>query len=290
MMPPRFPTYSSRTRQQGVALFVVIVFVMMSMLLALWSSRTSLFNEMVVGNDADYQRAFEAAQALLQDAELDIRSAETDDSNKTMDGVDCSVGQKVRRLSSELREYQIPASKEGDKVDLLIATLASQTSTYGCKYGLCTKRTGAQDFWNDKEKLKILSGNSNSVGARYGEYTGAKIATDGSPANFILADRSAWNRGGWYWIEVLPYTKAMAGKATPPCNSSGAAAPTAAGGPTLIVGNQGDDNILRPNLDPGVVYRITALAYGRKIGDDNEKTPISMAVLQQTYARSKCSD
>ena len=42
-----------RPRQQGVALFVVIVFVMLSMLLALWASRTSLFNEMVVGNDAD---------------------------------------------------------------------------------------------------------------------------------------------------------------------------------------------------------------------------------------------
>ena len=55
-------------RQQGVALFVVIVFVMLSMLLALWASRTSLFNELVVGNDADYQRAFEAAQSLLQDA------------------------------------------------------------------------------------------------------------------------------------------------------------------------------------------------------------------------------
>ena len=55
-----------RTRQRGISLFVVIVFVLLSMLLALWASRTSLFNEMVVGNDADYQRAFEAAQALLQ--------------------------------------------------------------------------------------------------------------------------------------------------------------------------------------------------------------------------------
>lgn len=50
--------------QRGVALFVAIIFVLMSMLLALWSSRTSLFNEMVVGNDADYQRAFEAAQII----------------------------------------------------------------------------------------------------------------------------------------------------------------------------------------------------------------------------------
>ena len=69
--------------QKGVSLFVVIVFVMLSMLLALWASRTSLFNEMLVGNDADYQRAFEAAQALLQDAELDIRG-------ETADGTVCA--------------------------------------------------------------------------------------------------------------------------------------------------------------------------------------------------------
>ena len=61
-----------------MALFVVIVFVLLTMLAALWASRTALFGEMIVGNDADYQRAFEAAQALLQDAELDIRSAEPD--------------------------------------------------------------------------------------------------------------------------------------------------------------------------------------------------------------------
>ena len=74
------PRHQRRARQRGVALFVVIVFVMLSMLLALWASRTSLFNEMLVGNDADYQRAFEAAQALLQDAELDIRNENPDGS------------------------------------------------------------------------------------------------------------------------------------------------------------------------------------------------------------------
>ena len=62
--------------QRGIALFVVIIFVMLSMLLALWASRTAIFNEMVVGNDADYQRAFEAAQSLIQDAELDIQRFE----------------------------------------------------------------------------------------------------------------------------------------------------------------------------------------------------------------------
>ena len=64
--------------QRGISLFVVIVIVMLSALLAMWGSRTSLFNEMIVGNDADYQRAFEAAQALVQDAEFDIRGERPD--------------------------------------------------------------------------------------------------------------------------------------------------------------------------------------------------------------------
>ena len=67
-------------KQQGVALFVVIVLVMLSMLLALWSARSALFGEIVVGNDADYRRTFEAAQAMLQDAEFDIRGVRPDGS------------------------------------------------------------------------------------------------------------------------------------------------------------------------------------------------------------------
>ena len=59
MIHPSFPVrlrvQSLRHGQRGVALFIVIVFVLLSMLLALWASRTSMFNELVVGNDADYQ-------------------------------------------------------------------------------------------------------------------------------------------------------------------------------------------------------------------------------------------
>ena len=42
------------------------------------------------------------------------------------------------------------------------------------------------------------------------------------------------------------------------------------------------NNYLALNMLPNVVYRTTALAYGRK--------PNSMVVLQQTYARQKLND
>lgn len=252
-----------RRQQRGVALFVVIIFVMLSMLLALWSARTSLFGEMLVSNDADYQRAFEAGQALLQDAELDIR-------NENADGSVCSgTGDVCRQSTAD----QIPL--EAPSVGKLLATLNSQT--YKCRNGLCTKRQGNQDFWNNSDadrgvtlaQMTSTPTGGAPVGARYGQYTGAKLGNASNPANPILADRSAANRGGWYWIEVLPYDESSK-------NSN------------LIVGEDGAgnsmvaNNFLALNMIPNVVYRITSLAHGRK--------PNTQVVLQQTYARQRLKD
>lgn len=256
--PPRDPL-----RQRGVALFVVIVFVMLSMLLAMWGSRTSLFNEMVVGNDADYQRAFEAAQALLQDAELDIRGENPDGSPCTAAGCRDKIGTAEK----------IPL--DAQEVTPLLADL-DQNATK-CNTGLCVKRTGRQDFWNytsattpaptnlQPGEVKLDDMTKANVGARYGEFTGATLGSTGTPANPLLADRSADNRGGWYWIEVMRYDEST--------KNSG-----------LIVRPLGTaaNNLLSLNLKPNVVYRITALAYGRKQG--------TMAVLQQTYARQMRKD
>lgn len=257
--------YHWRQRQRGIALFVVIVFVMLSMLLALWASRTSLFNEMLVGNDADYQRAFEAAQALLQDAELDIRgenangSVCTDTDDNPLTGCRDKMASSVPKIPLEAQE-----------VTPLLAALDQQATK--CSYGLCTKRAGRQDFWNKKDNTGLATGEfalatltQANVGARYGQFTGATLGSSSSPANPILADQSADNRGGWYWIEVMPYDESS--------KNSG-----------LIVGTTGTatNNLLPLNLNPNVVYRITALAYGRK-GN-------TMAVLQQTYARQMRKD
>lgn len=259
------PSPAHRAPQRGVALFVVIVFVLLSSLLSLWASRTSLFNEMVVSNDADYQRAFEAAQALLQDAEMDIRSAEPDKLNKTLDGVDCSAGSDICRIG--LTSYQIPGSKENEKVGALIAQLATHSTDAGCHKGLCIKRAGVQDFWSDPLLLAVMA--KDDVGARYGQFTGAIKGTTSSPANPILADVSDPKKGGWYWIEVLPYL-------LPSVGSEG----------RLIVdtaaGSSGGASILKPNLDPNVIYRITAVAYGRKTS--------TMVVLQETYAQQRRKD
>lgn len=254
-----------RSAQRGISLLIVIVLVMLSMLLALWASRTALLNEMVVGNDADYQRAFEAAQALLQDAELDIRGENADGSACTPDG---SKGDFCRTTTPD----KIPL--ETQEVGPLLADLDDQATK--CRNALCTKRTGRQDFWNytsattpaptDLQPGEVMLSQLtvDGVGARYGRYTGAAVGSSTAPANPILADTSAANRGGWYWIEVLPYDESS--------QNSG-----------LVVSTSGGTgNLLTLNLLPSVVYRITALAYGRK--------PNTMVVLQQTYAQQKLKD
>ena len=257
-------------QQRGVALFVVIVFVLLSMLLALWASRTAMFNELVVGNDADYQRAFEAAQALLQDAELDIRG-------ERADGFACTpdlTNDKVCRRRATLA--QIPLATE--EVGPLLAELSNQTTH--CLNGLCAKRTGRQDFWDytvstpptpaadtTRGEVPLEQLRTAGVSARYGQYTGATVGSTSAQANPVLDDRSADNRGGWYWIEVLPYDE----------SSKNA---------NLIAG--GATNLLPLNLTPSVVYRITALAYGRKT--DTAGNPVTMVVLQESYAPTRLKD
>ena len=251
-----------RANQRGVALFVVIVFVLLTMLAALWASRTALFGEMIVGNDADYQRAFEAAQALLQDAELDIREEHADgtpwrqsDAARTLNAP-CEANSDICRTKADLPRPPETAEDLGD----LLAHLKTQST--GCQHGLCLKRTGNQDFWNDTATLTAMT--AANVGARYGQYTGAKKGDSSNPANPILQQTGA-GKGGWYWIEVLPYDQSS--------KSSG-----------VIVGGSGATNLdlLRLNLKPHVVYRITALAQGLK--------PNTRVVLQQTYARQITKD
>lgn len=246
-------------QQRGVALFIVIIFVMLSMLLALWASRAAWFNEMIVGNDADYQRAFEAAQALLQDAELDIRREQANGSACVSNSSD----PKLCRKDPDKKVNTFPT--EDQDIGILLAELDAKGGAMKCRHALCVKRTAEQDFWNNSDKDKGITlaqmqgmvDDETPAGARYGQYTGAAI---GDASNPILAEHAA-GRGGWYWIEVLPYVKD-------------------AGNSGLIPG--GASNLLDLSLDTYVVYRITAVAHGFK--------PNTLVVLQQTYARQRRKD
>lgn len=251
---PHLPSQLHQARRQrGVVLFVVLVLVLLATLGVIWGARTSLFNQLIVSNDADYQRAYAAAEAMLQDAELDIRGVRPNGKNckrESNAGADvCRPNSMSPKIQFALEDQYVAAFIE----DIQSGGLGSSK----CIKGLCIKRSGAQDFWNDTAELQALTtlSSGNLAGARYGQFTGA----DSSPesASAILADTSAPDRGAWYWIEVLPYSHA--------------------GGANLIVGGSPDRHVLPLSNEPNVAYRITAIAYGRKPG--------TMVVLQENFVR-----
>lgn len=61
------------TRQAGVSLVIVLVFLVMLSLLGVTAMRTAGIEEKMSGNERDRQLAFEAAEAALRDAERDVQ-------------------------------------------------------------------------------------------------------------------------------------------------------------------------------------------------------------------------
>jgi type IV pilus assembly protein PilX len=135
----------------------------------------------------------------------------------------------------------------------LVAGLAqADAATPPCRNGICLMRTGVQDFWSTQALRQPWL--VNNVGSRYGEYTGAQPSSVGNPLLVTTAATGA-EQGAWYWIEVLQYTESQ----------------------SSVITNA--PQILALNLDPRVVYRITAVAFGLKAR--------TMVVLQSTFVRQK---
>lgn len=237
-------------KERGISLYTVIVLVLLSTLLALWASRTSLFNEMIVGNDADYQRAFEAAQAMVQDAELDIQRSAVDGSACIPDA---GKPDQCRPLGTSLF---FPYCNGTDRTEFLTlkAALNNLTAVDGrelrCSKGICKKFIETEDWWNDSTTFGLMT--AANLGARYGQFTGAKT---GNGSNPILSLAST-NQGAWYWVEVLDVPDnipgLMSSASTPSFTKN--TFPTVPGCP---------------------MYRITAIALGLK--------PNTKAIIQSVF-------
>lgn len=238
---PRWGSRSGapRSAQQGVALYVVMALVLLSVILGLWASRTALFSEMVTGNDADYQRAYQAAQAMVQDAKDDIYLNLH------------ATGQAQSRNGSTVMQY--PA--EQTHFIEWASVLAGETTQ--CKDGICLRRTGPQNFWEDDTTLAAML----AVGARYGQYSGTPPTQRSNP----ILGFTAQNKGAWYWVEPFPYQGSDAGNAT-----------------ALVQG------AVSTNIETDMLYRITAIAFGLKGASAND-TALSQrskttAVIQTVVA------
>ncbi len=245
--------FNLRAKQRGISLYVIIVLVLLSMLLALWASRTSLFNELLVGNEADYRRAYEAAQAMLQDAELDIRGVNPD-------GTPCikDVSNNPDFCRPELGTTLVYFDFETKDLEKIFSQLDAAPTK--CLKGICQKRQGAQDFWNNSATLAAMT--APNVGARFGQFTGAKVPASDVGGSAILksfpepADPTK-RQGAWYWVEILPYADPNV---------------------SLLAGLPPGSNVevFAPSRKRPWVYRITAIARGLRPGTE--------VVLQSTLS------
>ena len=187
-----------RFRQQGIALFIVMVVLLLSMLLVLWSSRTALFNELLTGTDSDYQRALEAAQAMVRDAEFDIQGQKPD-------GSACN-GSSCRPPIVDASQGQAFYPESANDFQDLDAALSARTPS--CVAGICTSTNLAAEFWTTATALSAMKDSA----ATYGRYTGAQTGDVGNP---LLRANAGADAKAWYWVEVLPYDTASAIAAGP---------------------------------------------------------------------------
>jgi len=221
---------SRPTHQQGVSLLVVVVAALLCGWLVLAGTQLVRLSELLAGNDSEAARGFEAAEALLRDAERDVLGLGPL-------GQACQPG--AGWVGCRHPATTTPVPRTLADFGLLAQQLSQRDPP--CVDGLClslgaaaTADSGA-GFWRNEQTLSgyVTSGG----GVPYGRYSGATpVAGAGNP---LL--QPSGGRGAWYWIEVLPY------------NAGAAAAGEASA-------------IWSPTSADPFIFRITAVVQGRRAG------------------------
>jgi len=213
--------------QQGLALIVVMVALVLSAWLAMSSARMVWMNEKMTSSQSDHQRAFAAAEALLKDAENDIRGERADGEPCSTDPLD--VG--CRGPFAQGRPF-FPA----DLIDL--DTLSNRIGAdQECLQGICLPAS-LTSLPPRTVAVRLIQASTAAPGralaATYGQFTDTSTERDnpllrGSPAR------------AWYWVEVFHHEVAS-GIATP-------------------VWSQPTPDVTHP-----FIYRINAFVQGHKPG------------------------
>jgi type IV pilus assembly protein PilX len=179
------------TRQErGAVAYVVLVMMLLAVLAALGTARTQWLSERSVGIEADMQRAQAAAEALMNDARLDVQGFRAD-------GTPCSTAadQVGCRNSTAGRPFFPLDLQDRETVKALL-----DASGQPCVDGICMP--DSPDAWTPaflKAQLGVLT--RSGVGATYGQFTGASAQAAGNPLLNPATPRA------WYWVEVFGYAR-----------------------------------------------------------------------------------
>ena len=69
------PSASGPSRQRGISLFMVMIFLVILSVIGVTAIQSSTFSARIAGNEADRTLAFQAAESALRDAEKDINGS-----------------------------------------------------------------------------------------------------------------------------------------------------------------------------------------------------------------------
>jgi type IV pilus assembly protein PilX len=180
----RIPRAPARAAHQGFSLFIVMLMLVLSALLAVGGARMAQLLESVAGNQREHQRAFEAAEATLLDAERDIRQLGFDAAGRTY--VACSALAISRCRKAE--QGRVFPDRDTGWVTAYVADGANS-----CERGICYfAALDSVEAASESEAYRFWAHTSYvDKHASYGAFTGAPTA--GNPA---LAKAK-------YWIEVI---------------------------------------------------------------------------------------
>lgn len=169
--------------QRGISLVTTMVMLLLTMLLVLGALRLSLFNESAVGNQADAQRAYASAEALLRQAEEDIRT----------NGLNCSVDAADCRFPRDMEDFASMA--------LTMQGTCGDASNQ--KEGVCIPTSPDDRKFQADYIMDTPAGQAERPEMR--RETAASYTTFASTARSGSADLSLTAEKGQYWVEVYPY-------------------------------------------------------------------------------------
>jgi type IV pilus assembly protein PilX len=274
----KHPLNSAARSARGIALITVLVIMSLGTVAIIGAFRMAALAESVTGNNADYTRTFAAAEATLHDAENDVRgrlpkvnnpaNIWAPDASDGGLGLPCRSGlpplgrsfigcRTVDAIAGSSNDFLWIPRNSADYAALYLIAM-NTAGTTRCRQGICIP-----------ENMVALAGlHTRAVlqqvfeqGTFYGRYTGA-VAGNAS-SNPSLSQNTAavspppdgqpWSR---YWIEVFRYGQSVNNGATAAAD-------------------------LVPDPNAPFVYRLTAIAQGRKPG--------SRVVLREVFVPNPIS-
>jgi type IV pilus assembly protein PilX len=254
-------------RQRGVSLFIVVVVLLLSLIAVLGGLTMTNLNESLVGNQSDQQRAYAAAEALINSAQRDIR---------LNNGVYCSAGGLAgagTNLSLQGANAAPPNCTVRYPADLddfmeMVNNVAVIGGINKCSggstfKGVCISNSPDADGFlsskvnNDGAQLLSNGAGYNQFTSSLGSLNWGEGAQAGEASLALGTGSDAQNFKGAYWVEIFPYH-----------TLSGA------------MGGGMPANVPVPDSSYPFIFRITALAQGMRGG--------TVSVLRTYYVPYPC--